>query len=96
MNGIATILTLTPFAAAIFLCATDKNNVLDYGALGLCAIIVLFLCAHIKSLTEKLDRKDKVLGELYERNTAAYQRLANLLEDRPCLMRDKRIQQPLE
>jgi len=89
------ILATTPFGltAIINMLANtgDKPDYLQYGALGLCAVVVMFLCGFIKQLIDKLDRKDQVMGEQFEKNTKAYDRLADLLEDRPCLLKDKRI-----
>ncbi len=94
MNTIATIFYVLPFGCVAVMAMGDSY--LQYGALGLCAIVVIFLCGHIRVLTDKIDRKDRVLGELYEKNTKAYSRLADLLEDRPCLMKDKRIKDEAE
>lgn len=94
MTGLK-VLAATPFGltAVINMLADtgEKPDFLQYGALGLCAIIVIFLCGFIRQLIDKLDRKDKVMGELYEANTRAYNRFADVLEDRPCLAKDKRI-----
>jgi len=90
------ILAVTPFGLTAIITtlanAGGRPDYLQYGALGLCAIVVIFLCGFIKQLIDKLDRKDKVMGELYQKNTEAYNRLANLLSDRPCLQKDHRIQ----
>jgi hypothetical protein len=93
MNGFSTILTLVPFGCVAIIGMANGDAYLQYGALGLCAIIVIFLCKHIIQLTEKLDKKDKTFIDLCERNTTAYHRLTNMLEDRPCLMKDKRIEE---
>jgi len=87
------LLGLTPFGCAMFLAATEPGGpaYLQYGALGLCAMVVLFLCIFIRDLITKLDRKDQVLADLQQKSIEAYARLADMLEDRPCLKNDKRI-----
>jgi hypothetical protein len=93
MNGFSTILAIAPFGCVAIIAAAEGNSYLQYGALGLCSVIVVFLCKHIIQLTDKLDKKDKNFIDLCERNTTAYHRLTSLLEDRPCLMNDKRIKE---
>jgi hypothetical protein len=74
-------------------------SVLQFGALGLCAYMVWRLHAHQRELLEVIRRKDALLdrrGEelsaLAKQNIAACYRLADLLEDRPCLRKDHRIE----
>lgn len=86
MNGFTTFLAIVPFFCVAIISAETGDSKLQYGALGLCGLVVAFLCNHIKCLTKKIT-------DLCEKNNAAYLRLSNLLEDRPCLMKDKRIQQ---
>lgn len=93
MTGLK-ILALAPFGITVPILASSPNpspGYLQYGALGLCAIIVVFLCGFIRQLIDKLDRKDQTLADLYKKNTDAFNRLADLLEDRPCLNNDHRI-----
>lgn len=86
-----------PFGITAFMTMLSETGVkpdfLQYGALGLCAIIVIFLCHHITQLTNKLDRKDQVLGEMFQKNIIANERLTEALGDRPCLKNDHRIEQ---
>ena len=89
MTGIK-ILSTIPFIITATVANTGDAK-LQYGALGLCAMIVVWLCAYINKLSDKLDKKDAVLGDLYAKNTEAYNRLAQVLEDRPCLQGDQRV-----
>lgn len=93
------VLTITPFLTTMFILAdstSSSKSFLDYGALGLCAICILFLCGFVKQLIDKIDKKDLQLNEHYVQNTRAFDRLADLLEDRPCLMKDKRIREQVK
>ena len=90
-------MALTPIGCTMFLASNSgATTYLDYGALGLCAFMVAWMCWHNSQLAASNDRKDKILGELNAKNTAAYNRLANLLEDRPCLFKDNRIKDDIE
>lgn len=104
MTGLK-VLALAPiFGAAAIATAgqSAQSPVVEYGALGLCGAVVMFLCNYLKGLTKQhreeraelvtsMQTKDKQLAELTKLNTAAYNRLADLLEDRPCLCKDQRI-----
>ena len=50
------------------------------------------LLAAIRRKDDLLDRRNESLAALSRQNIAAYHRLADLLEDRPCLHQDHRIQ----
>jgi len=50
------------------------------------------LIAVIRKKDALLDRRTEELAALSRQNIAAYHRLADLLEDRPCLQKDHRIQ----
>lgn len=102
MTGLK-LLALMPFFGAGMI-ATIANNapVIEYGALGLCGMVVLFLCNHLKGMVVQhreeraeligsLKEKDEHLAQLTKQNMMAYNRLAQLLTDRPCLMKDRRI-----
>jgi hypothetical protein len=106
MTGLK-ILALTPFCGAGIIAAVEpvtQSPYVEYGALGLCAVVVMFLCNYLKSLTAQhreeraelvqgLQTKDGELAKLTQQNTEAYNRLSQLLRDRPCLMKDSRIGQ---
>ena len=75
--------------------SSTGSGYLEYGALGLCGAMVYFLCRH---LSDQMDghRKERehLQGQLTENTKKAiqaYDRLAKCLDDRPCLMKDKRI-----
>jgi hypothetical protein len=100
------MLSLTPFFGATLITALvpaePQAEFIQYGALGLCAIVVIFLCNHLKgmvvqhkeerkSLINDLKCKDEKLLNLTKQSIEAYDRLAQLLSDRPCLFKDKRI-----
>lgn len=90
MSSPSIVLATIPFGCTALMASVEGDPYLQYGALGLCAIIVIFLCKHISTLTENLDHKDRVLGELYAEHTKAMRELSTMLRDRPCLMKDSR------
>jgi len=88
------VLSLTPILGAGFIAAIDetaKAPEIEYGALGLCAVIVLFLCRHIGQLSTELKETRTENSELLKDNNRAMNRIAEMLFDRPCLMKDHRI-----
>ena len=103
MTGIK-VLALTPIIGAGFISAmANSAPEIEWGAFSLCALVVVFLCSYLKNLTaehraerkdlvDSLQKKDAEIVRLIEQNTHAYNRLAQLLGDRPCLYRDARIQ----
>lgn len=89
--------------SGITMASTDMAApaVVQYGALGLCGSVVFFLCRYLLVMTElnqkerlrmveSLEKKDSRNEALLEKNTMAYNRLADLLSDRPCLYGDTR------
>lgn len=79
---------------------------LQYGALGLAGMMVVFLCYFLKTLLEQQNKEriilldkleavretaDNRLSELVRRNSETFNRLARLLESRPCLHENKDI-----
>jgi len=100
------ILALIPFCGAtiISLLAAApgmETEFVQYGALGLCAIVVIFLCNHLKAITiqqkderkqlvAELQKKNEELKKLVEANTSAFEEFAELLGDRPCIAHDAR------
>ncbi len=104
MTGLK-LLALTPICGAGLLAAVEpvtQTPMVQYGALGLCAIVVMFLCNYLKSLTAQhkeeraelvrsLKEKDTELLKTIQQNIDAYNRLSQLLRDRPCLMKDLRL-----
>ncbi|MDD5328044.1 MAG: hypothetical protein PHY02_09585 [Phycisphaerae bacterium] len=86
------ILSLTPCILAIMVTTTaGEAPYLQYGALGLCAMIVYFLCKYIYHLSGLLSKDSEKLEQLTEKNTKAYDRLTDVLKDRPCIMKDSRL-----
>jgi hypothetical protein len=71
------------FSAGVAMASAEAGGgYVEYGALGLCAFMVYFLCNHLtqKEKNHAEDRKE----------TAKYlSRLALLLGDRPCLAHDR-------
>jgi hypothetical protein len=75
---------LTAVAAAGVAMATSETGggYVEYGALGLCAFMVYFLCNHL-TLKEKNHSEER-------QATAKYMnRLAVMLGNRPCLMDER-------
>lgn len=73
--------------SGVTLAAGDVGAIpgIQYGALGLCFIVVGFLLKYLWSVTKKKDDITDKLAELTEKNTIAYMRLIDTLNDRPCL-----------
>ena len=101
------LLALTPFFGAGLIAVIEpvtQSPAVEYTALALCAIVVMFLCNYLKGLTtqhreeraelvESLKEKDDELAILTKQNTESYNRLSQMLRDRPCLMKDSRMGQ---
>lgn len=100
------VLSVMPFLLGAGIFAQGQfvpaHPYVQYGALGLCAIVVIFLCKHLTCITteHRQERKALVLqlksGEsdkvdLLTKLIAAQNRIAQALEDRPCLRGDQRI-----
>lgn len=89
-------LSLTPIGLAATVIAASSENLqppyLQYGALGLCAFLVACLVKYLFHQSDLLTKQNEKLADLTKNNTEAYNRLANMLEDRPCLKKDSRIQ----
>jgi hypothetical protein len=97
------ILSVIAFFDTTFLLAVGgESEFVQYGALGLLGIVVLFLCKHLSSLTEQhtLERKELVVAlakresdfiDMIKQDVVSRDRLSEALEDRPCLLGDQRI-----
>ena len=74
----------------------DAPPFVQYGALGLAFMVVYFLCMFLRdtlkihkeerkelvdSLREDIEKRDKIVAE----NTAAFNRLSIVLQNKPCL-----------
>lgn len=99
---------ITAFVAMAFSQAegqADAHNYVEYGALGLCFIMTMFLCRYLvrkdeihkcerNDLVKSISKRDEELINLTRQNINSQNRLAEMLGDRPCLMKDKRINEP--
>ena len=65
---------------------TTMDRWLQYGALGLCAIMVVFSQWNANRMAKALDRKDERGNAIAENAVRFIQRCCDLLDDRPCLM----------
>ena len=90
------------FAAVASSTSAIDNPYIQYGALGLCAIMVIFQCKRLSSMSKEhreerkelvasIEKRDERLADVTERCIQSYNRLADVLNDRPCLHRDRRI-----
>lgn len=84
------LLALTAMTSTVAVTSVGTGWV-QYGALGLCAVMVIFLINLIKAQAEVIKEKDKKLMSLLEAHLKATNRLAEALEDRPCLESDSRV-----
>lgn len=87
MGKIFALLALASGTAA----ANTGTGPVQYGALGLCGVMVVFLISHIKAQAEIIKAKDEKLTELLTDDIKAKNRLAEALEDRPCICEDSRV-----
>ena len=81
---------LTGAISAVNQTGAGENSYLEYGALGLCAVMVLYQCAMISDLRKELSKTVDKYNEAYNKNTESTRQLCDLLQDRPCLMKDHR------
>lgn len=98
------ILSTISFSIASFVMGVGGvNDYVQYGALGLLAIVVIFLCKHLQKITDQhtSERKELVLAlakreadfiEMIRQDVKSRDRLSEALEDRPCLIGDQRIE----
>ena len=61
---------------------------LQYGALGLCALMIVMNQADRISLTKRLDRERDAKDVLMKSTLGTMNRLCTILEIKPCLMSD--------
>lgn len=78
------------FAAVAATSRDTGGGNFQYGALGLCTAMVLFLISHIKAQVKVIEKKDNKLTELLEKDIDSRNRLSECLKDRPCLGDDSR------
>ena len=64
---------------------------LQFGALGLCAFMVMQNYRAQRAMAAELDRRNQRMEDLVAHNTESMNRLAQALGDRPCLREDSRI-----
>ena len=64
---------------------TTMDRWLQYGALGLCAIMVVFSQWNANRMAKALDRKDERGNAIAENAVRFIQRCCDLLDSRPCL-----------
>jgi len=62
----------------------DVSRMLDYGALGLCGMLVVTNALFVKLVVGRL-------FDVISTNTEAMNNLTSVLRDRPCLMEDSRV-----
>jgi hypothetical protein len=65
---------------------TTMDRWLQYGALGLCALMVIFSQWNANRMAKALDAKDERTNLIAENAVRFIQRCCDLLDDRPCLM----------
>ena len=65
---------------------------LQYGAFGLCCVLVIYLMRSMNKLGEVIRDKDREYVNLMRDNITYQKQLAQLLGDRPCINRDHRAE----
>lgn len=63
----------------------------QYGALGLCAVMVGFLCWHLEKMRGDIKSLNANLLEAYKENSRVIDKQSKMLNDRPCLVNDTRL-----
>lgn len=91
MNWTLLTLSITPISIIAAVISGNESPVLDYGGLGLAAIVVIFLCRYVWKQNESLEKKDAVIIEMVKAGVTSQNRLSEALETRPCLKDDPRI-----
>lgn len=66
--------------------------IMRFGALGLCGFMVFQNYRQMRETNRVLNRKDAEIRRLSDNSVAAMNRIAEALEDRPCLAGDSRVQ----
>lgn len=87
-----TLVGMGPFGLTAFISATSGESTpsyVEYGAFGLCAVLVGWMCKYIYDLRQDSKDANRVLLEIATTNTRAFERWAALLAERPCLVRDR-------
>jgi hypothetical protein len=64
---------------------------IQYGAFGLCCVMVMYLLYYINKMGEVIREKDQKYIELLEKDIRSRDRLSEALEDKPCLQGDQRL-----
>lgn len=92
MTALAEISVMTVFMyTGILSTATPQfPDWLQYGAFGLCCVMVLYLLWYVKEMGKVIREKDKKYIELLERDIESRNRLTQMLKDRPCVHHDHR------
>lgn len=65
---------------------------LQYGALGLCALMMYYHRKERKELVSGIVRKEEDNRELFRQNLTVLSELREALKDRPCLKNDSRVE----
>ena len=66
---------------------------LQYGALGLCALMILMNYADRRSMTQRLDRERDIKDALAKATLGTMNRLCNVMETKPCLTSDSVLEE---
>ena len=65
--------------------------VLQYGALGLCGLMVVFSFTRESRMAKRITEMEKFIETVVRNNTEAMTNLRDMLGDRPCLINDSRV-----
>jgi len=67
------------------------DPMLQYGALGLCAVMVCMNWLSSREMAKRLDESRERIVKLHATTISTLDRLCQGLEDRPCLANDQRV-----
>jgi len=66
------------------------SQVLQYGALGICFIMILFGFSRENRMAKRIDEKERFIEQVVVNNTLAMQNLRMALRERKCIAHDSR------
>jgi len=66
---------------------------MQYGAFGLCCVLVVYLMYQVNKMGDIIGQKDKEYIELIKQDIKSRERLTEVLQDRPCIHNDQRVRQ---
>jgi hypothetical protein len=86
-----TVLAFATGAAIADASGVPGMEFLEYGALGLCSLMVIMNFVERQKMGKRLDVQGEELIELHKTTLGTMSKLTDALHDRPCLVHDTRV-----